>query len=224
MEDLTGGERRSVGSVHPHPSRSGLALFAGDGLGVEVLELTGLDARALDELVDLAGPQPDDPAEAVRRQVALVYESVERAGGDAEPSSRLLGGQPVGVGTGTRSAAEAWAFNHEIVRVDVVGIHGDQVTASLCFDRLSVQFLPKARAPVSRVTPPKGDKQRVLLSYSGGSMPPRSNAQQFQQLRQLQRLRRLRHVTQSGARRERGVPVELNALVRDALRKDVRRG
>jgi hypothetical protein len=55
-------------------------------------------------------------------------------------------------------------------------------------------------------------------------MRSRSNTQQFQQLRQLQRLRRIGTMTRTGARRERGVPVELNALVRDAMRKDVRRG
>jgi hypothetical protein len=54
-------------------------------------------------------------------------------------------------------------------------------------------------------------------------MRSRSNAQQFQQLRQLQRLRRIGFVARTGARRERGVPVELNALVRDALRKSARR-
>jgi hypothetical protein len=54
-------------------------------------------------------------------------------------------------------------------------------------------------------------------------MPTRSNAQQFEQLRRLQRLRRIGFLARAGVRRERGVPVELNALVRDALRKDAHR-
>jgi len=72
-------------------------VVAADRFGVEVLELARLDAGALDEGLDLVRSEADDPPEAVGRQIAVVDEPVERAGGDAETPGSLLGRQPLGL-------------------------------------------------------------------------------------------------------------------------------
>ena len=75
-------------------SLAALAEVSGARVGVEVLERAGLDAAGVDEGVDVGGLQPDDPPEAVGRDLALVDEPVERAGRDAEPVGRFAGAEP----------------------------------------------------------------------------------------------------------------------------------
>src|SRR6266550_1362977 len=65
-----------------------------------MLQPARLDAGPVDEGVHLALLEADDPAELVRRQLALVDEPVQRPHGDAQPARRLAGTHPVDVDGG----------------------------------------------------------------------------------------------------------------------------
>ena len=68
-----------------------------------MLEGAGLDAARVDEAIDLVGLEADDAPEAVRRQLALVDEAVQRARGDAQTMRRFRGAQPVDLARRHRS-------------------------------------------------------------------------------------------------------------------------
>lgn len=53
------------------------------------LQRAGSDAAGIDELLDLGLLEADDPAESVRRELALVDEAVQRARRDAQAARTL---------------------------------------------------------------------------------------------------------------------------------------
>jgi hypothetical protein len=65
------------------------------GLGVEVLERSRLDARRLDERLDVLKLQADDTAKLVRRDLALINQPIERSWGQAKVSGGLGGTKPL---------------------------------------------------------------------------------------------------------------------------------
>ena len=69
--------------------------LGGRSLGIEMFELAGRDLTASDELVNLALLQADDPTKAVRGQLPLIDEPVQRSGDQPQRGSGFFRGQPI---------------------------------------------------------------------------------------------------------------------------------
>src|SRR4051812_47159903 len=67
------------------------------GVGIEVLQLAGLDARLGDEVVDFVLLETDHTPELVGGKLPLVDEPVQRSHGHAEPARCLASAHPANV-------------------------------------------------------------------------------------------------------------------------------
>jgi hypothetical protein len=73
-------------------------LLVWSSLWVEMFQFTRFDATAVDKGVDLGLLQANHATKTVCGKLALVDQSVERAGRQAQRRSGFLGGQPVSIG------------------------------------------------------------------------------------------------------------------------------
>src|SRR5438270_12445391 len=69
-------------------------------VGVQVLQLAGLDASVADEVVDLVLLEPNHASELVGRELAFVDQPVEGADRDPQPACRLSGAHPLNLDGG----------------------------------------------------------------------------------------------------------------------------
>jgi hypothetical protein len=98
LDDIYGATVSRTGVFGNNPVTN-IAGAAGREGVTEGIEGAGHDAAAFDELGHLALLEPDDPTEPVGGDLAVVDEAVERPRRDAQALGRLVGVQPLDVGS-----------------------------------------------------------------------------------------------------------------------------